>query len=331
MSGEYANYLHSPTPKFWRLLSTQGSLQYSPADSNITIRLTRKENTTQNIDPPLIYNLTVSGLAKIASFVVTSNGNEYFPHYGQENSTFATSDAPSSLQFMMSSSDPLPVYAVADVLRGMQELTHYLFFLEFTFEVFSQTSPTTSPIASGYLAFSRVSPIGTVQGGIVELVNSTTGSSRELLSSTAPIQLVTPSKSKTISVTYEVVKDALEVYDQSYADVATSMLSNATNLIIANHGDGLLPSPSPGNGPYLRSVDTWGSTLAISLLPTDRQGSGFTLGQAATVLQAIQHKISSEPMMESKLVITFDGDVIGWGCLTYSNASSWRCIQARYY
>lgn len=305
-------------------------------DSNITIRLTKKENAAQNINTPLIYNLTVTGLAKIASMVVTSNGKEKFPQVGQENSTFATSDAPSSsLQFMMTSSDSLPVYAVADVLRGMQELTHYLFFLELTFEVFSQTSPTTSPIASGYLAFPRVSPIGTVPSGILELVNSSvtnsTGSSRELLSSIAPIQLVTPGKVKTISVTYEVVKDALEVYDQSYADVATRMLSNATNLIIANHGDGLIPSPGPGDGRVLRSVDTWGSTLAISLLPTDRQGSGFTLGQAATVLQAIQDKISDEPMMESKLGITFDGEMIGWGCLIYSNASSWRCIMPRYY
>ena len=306
-------------------------------DSNITIRLTKKENAAQNINPPLIYNLTVTGLAKIASMVVTSNGKEIFPQVGQENSTFATSDAPSSsLQFMMTSSDPLPVYAVADVLRGMQELTHYLFFLELTFEVFSQTSPTTSPIASGYLAFPRLAPIGTVPSRILELVNSSvtnssSKSSRELLSSTAPIQLVTPGKAKTISVTYEVVKDALDVYDQSYADVATRMLSNATNLIIANHGDGPIPSPGPGNGRVLHSVDTWGSTLAISLLPTDRQGSGFTLGQAATVLQAIQNNISNEPMMESKLLITLDGEMIGWGCLTYANASSWRCVMPRYY
>ena len=335
MLRESANRLHSPTTKTWSLLSTQNFLQYSPTDSNITIRLTKHGNAAHNVISPLIYNLTVLGLAKIASSAVTSDGNEDFPHYGQENSTFAISDAPSRLQFVMASSGSLPVYAVAAVLRGMQELTHYLFFLEFTFEVFNETSPTTSPIASGYLAFSWASVIGTVRSKYLELFNSSTAnsstdSSRQLLSPIAPIQLVTLGEARNVFVNYEHVKDALAVYDQSFADVATRMLSNITNLVIANHGDGPLPS-LPGKGRVLRSVDTWGSTLAISLLPTGRRGSDFTLGQAAMVLQAIQDNFSNGPIMESKLEITVGTEVIGWGCLTYANASAWRCIMPHYF
>ena len=345
--------MHSPTPKAWSLLSTQGFLQYSPTDSNITIRLTKRNNAGYEISSPLIFNLTVQGLAKLASLVVASDGNEDLQKVGQENSTFATSDAASSgVQFMMTSSAPLPVYAVADVLRGMQELTHYLLFLEFSFEVFSQTSPTLSPLASGYLGFFLISfhndkaqkrglelvdPSAANSSVANSVTNSTTNSStdtsRELLSPVAPIQLVVPviSQGNTVSVTYQTLKDAHEVYDQSYADVATRILSNVSDLIIANYGDGLIPSPGPGYGRVLRAVDTWGSTLAVSLLPLDRSGAGFTLGQAATALEAIQFKLSDGPMLESQLDIHINDTMIGWGCLSYANASSWRCIQARYY
>ncbi|KAM0800050.1 hypothetical protein BDR22DRAFT_889716 [Usnea florida] len=312
-----------PTPKAWSLLSTQGSLQNSPTDSNITIRLT-KENAGHEISSPLIYNLTVQGLAKLASLVVASDGDEDLPKVGQENSTFATSVASSGVQFVMTSSASLPVYAVADVLRGMQELTHYLLFLEFNFEVFSQTSPTLSPLASGHLGFFLVSfhnekaqkrglelvdPSAANPSVANSVTNSTTNSSidtsRELLSPPTPIQLVAPiiSQGDTFSVTYKTLKDALEVYDQSYADVATRILSNVTDLIIANHGDGLIPSPGPGSGRVLRAVDTWGSPLAVSLLPFDRSGAGFTLGQAATALEAIQYRLSEGPILESQLEI----------------------------
>ena len=356
MLREHADCLHSPTPKAWSLLSSQGVLQYSPTDSNITIRLTKKGSAAHEISSPLIYNLTVQGLAEIANLVVTSNGDEDIPNAGQENSTFTTTS--SGLHFMMTSSGSLPVYAVADVLRGIQELTHYLLFLEFTFEVLSQTSPTFSPLASGYLSFFLVSFHNEkVQKRGLELVdpsvasssvtnssvtdssitnssttNTTIDTSRELLSPAAPIQLVEPStnKGKTVSVTYEAVKDAIEVYDQSYADVATRILSNVTNLIIANHGDGLIPSPGPPFGRVLHAEDTWGSTLTVSLLPINRSGAGFTLGQAAMALQAIQNKLSDGPVMESKLAIRADNMMIGWGCMTYANGSSWRCIQGYY-
>ena len=360
MLREFANCLHSPTPKAWSLLSSQGVLQYSPTDSNITIQLTKKGNVAHEISSPLIYNLTVQGLTEIASLVVTSKGNEDLPNAGQENSTFTTSEAASSgLHFMMTSPDPLPIYAVADVLRGIQELTHYLLFSEFNFEVLSPTSPTSSPLASGYLSFFLVSfhaekvqkrglelvdpsvPSSSVTNSSVtdasitnsSTTNTTVDTSRELLSPVTPIQLVAPSTSqgKLLSVAYKAVKDAIQVYDQSYADVATRILSNITDLIISNHGDGLIPSPGPPFGRVLHAEDTWGSTLTVSLLPINRSGAGFTLGQAAMALQAIQNKLSDGPVMESKLVIRVDNMMIGWGCLTYANGSSWRCIEAYYY
>ena len=360
MLREHADCLHSPTPKAWSLLSPQDSLQYSPTDSNITIVLTKKGNAAHGISAPSIYNLTVQGLAQIASLVVTSKGNEDLPNDGQENSTFAMSDATSSgLQFKMTSSGSLPVYAVADVLRGMQELTHYLLFLEFTFEVLSQTSPTLSPLASGHLSFFLVSFHNEKeQKRGLELVtpsvadpsvtnssvtdssmtnssstNTSIDTSRELLSPVPSIQLVapSPSKGKIVSVTYETVKNALEIYDQSYADVATRILSNVTDLIIANHGDGFIPSPGPPFGRVLHAEDIWGSTLTVSLHPIDRSGAGFTLGQAAVALQAVQNKLNDGPLKESKLEIRASDRLIGWGCLTYASGSSWRCIQAFYY
>ena len=331
-SQEHANCLHSPVATSWQLLSTDLPLQYKPTASHTTIRLTLKDNKASNINQPLIYNLTVLGLADVANLAVTTNGNKDFPRSGQENSTFATSYLPSNLQFVMTTSDHLPVYAVVDVLRGIQELTHYLFFLELVFEVFSDISSISSPIATGYLAFHYGSQIETVQTRGLEYINSSAGNissppSRQLQSSIAPIQLTTFDEIETVAVTYHDLKNPLPIYDQNFADIATRMLADITNRITANPGDGLLPFFGTSKRRFLRYVDTWGSKLAISLFPMNRLGTNFTLSQAAMALKTRQYNMSNGPMVESKLEIMVDGSMVGWGCLSYANASAWRCLM----
>ncbi|CAD6576811.1 MAG: hypothetical protein ASARMPRED_007890 [Alectoria sarmentosa] len=321
-----------PVVHGWNILTTDLPIQYTPTESNTTLRLTQKDNKSQNVHPSMIYNLTVLALADIARSTVTTNGNEDFPRSGQGNSTFATSDPTSKLQFMMTASKVLPLYAVTDVLRGIQELTHYLLFLELAFEVFSDICPTSSPIASGILAFHFGSQIEPVQTRDLEYLNSsyvnlTSAPSRQLQSSIDSIQLTTPDELEAVEVTYDDLKNPLPIYDQSFADVATRMLANITELVIANQGDGLLPFYGSGNRRLLRYVDTWGSNLGISLLPINLLGINFTLGEAAMALKATQDNLSNGPMVESRLQITVDGSLVGWGCLSYANASAWRCIM----
>ncbi|KAL9066899.1 MAG: hypothetical protein Q9161_007231 [Pseudevernia consocians] len=275
--------------------------------------------------------MTVLSLADIASSTATINGNEYFPRPSQGNSTFATSYTPLNLQFMMTACDLLPVYAVTDVLRGMQELTHYLYFLELAFEVFSEISPTSPPVASGCLALDCGSQIDMVQTGDLEyanssIVNFTSDPSRHLHSSIAPVQLTTFNELEAVAVSYDDLKNPLPVYGFSFADVATRMLADITDLITANQGDGLLPPNSNGKR-ILRYVDTWGSNLGVSLLPSNRLGINFTLGQAAMALKITQDNLNNQPMVESSLEIMVDGSMVGWGCLSYANASAWRCIM----
>lgn len=324
--------MYSPKAEGWNLLTTDLPLQYTPINSNNTLRLSLKNNRANIVQPSLIYNLTVLGLADIASSTVTTKGNEYLPRFGEGNSTFAASYPPSNLQFVMTASDYLPVEAVTDVLRGMQELSHYLLFLELAFEVFSDNSPTSSPIASGCLAFDCGSHIETVETRNVEYANTsvanfTAAPSRQLQSSVALTHLTTLNELKPIAVTYESLKDPLPVYDQSFADVATHMLADITDFIIANEGDGLLPFHGSGHQRILRYVDTWGSNLAISLLPLNLLGINFTLGQAAMALRDTQNNLSNGPMVESKLEIMMDGSMVGWGCLSYANMSAWRCLM----
>lgn len=327
----HTDCLRSPVVQGWSLLSTDLGIQYTPTESNITLRLTLKDNNAQNLEPSQIYNLTVLALADMASSTITTKGNKDFPS-GPKNSTFATSYAPSNLQFMMTTSDRLPVYAVTDVLRGMQELTHYLLFLELAFEVFSDTSPTSSPIASGCLALHCGSQIETVQTRDLGYANASTANftgapSRRLQSSTSPVQLTTLDDPKAVSVNYEDLKNPLPIHDQSFADVATRMLANITDLVIANQGDGPLPLSSRNKSPLLRYVDTWGSNLAISLLPASFVGIKLTLGQAAMALKTTQESLSTRPMVESRLEIMLDGSMVGWGCLMYANTSAWRCLM----
>ncbi|KAF6233156.1 hypothetical protein HO173_008700 [Letharia columbiana] len=315
-----------PVVQGWQLLTTNLPLQYTPTGSHTTLQLTLKDNKAQNIDPSMIYNLAVLGLADIASSTVTHNGNKNLPRSGQKPSTFATSYPPSNLQFMMTASDDLPVYSVADVLRGMQELTHHLYFLELTFEVFSDISKTSSPLASGCLAFHCGSQDESMNTRDLEFANSSAANA-----STAPSrqlqQLTTFDELDAVAVTYYDLKSPFPVHDQSFADIATRMLADITNLIIAYHGDGLLPFYGSGNKHLLRYVDTWGSNLTISLLPLNLMRVNFTLGQAAMALKTTQKRLQNGPMMESKLEIMVDDSMVGWGCLSYANASAWRCVM----
>lgn len=257
--------------------------------------------------------------------MATTHGNRYFPRITGGNSTFATSYQPSNLQFLITSFNDLPVHVVTDALRGMQEMAHYLLFLELAFEVFSDTNPTSSPIASGYLANHynlKSGDIETVQTRSLQYTNSSTGNftsapSRRLQSSIGLIQLTTLDELEAVAVTYDNLKNPLPIYAQSFADVATRMLADMTNLIIANQGDNLLPLSGNGNRRMLHYVDTWGSKLGISLLPWNLLGIRFTLGQAAMALKITQENLSNRPMVESRWTIMLDGSIIGWGCLSY--------------
>lgn len=297
---------------------------YTPTESNITLRLTLRDNA-QNLNPSLIYNLTVLGLAEIASSIATTHGNRYFPRTGGGNSTYTTSYESSLLQFSITTFNNLPVYVVTDALRGMQELAHYLLFLELALEIFSDTNPTSSPIASGYLADQyhfQSEGIKTKQTRSLQYTNSSTANftrapSRRLQSSIGPIQLTTLDELEAVAVTYDDLKNPLPINAQSFADVATRMLADMTNLIIANQGDCLLPQSGYGNRRMLHYVDTWGSDLGISLLPWNLLGIKFTLGQAAMALRVTQENLSNRPMVESRWTIMLDGSIIGWGCLSY--------------
>ena len=336
LSRGHAYCLHSPLVQNWTLLSTDLPILYTPKESNTTLRITLKDDNAQIVHAQTIYNLTVLGLANIASSTASTNGNPYYPHFNPRNPTFATFDTLSNRQFMITASDYLPIHAVTDALRGMQELTHYLYFLELAFEVFSDPSSRSSPIASGCLAIECSSQlegsIETVQTGSLEIANSsaanfTSARMEKPQSSIAPIQLTIFDKLKTVAVTYDELKNPLPIYDKSFADVATRMLANITNLIIAEQGDVLLPLKGHGSQRILRYVDTWGSSLGISLLPVNLLGINFTLGQAAMALKIIQDNLNNGPMVESRLQIMLDGSMIGWGCLRYVNTSAWRCLM----
>ena len=324
--------MHRPVTQIWDLLSAGLPLVYTPTESETTLRLTLKTNNAQNIDLSAIYHLTLMSLADIATSTAMTNGNGYIRHVGQKNSTYASSYQPSRVQFMVTATSHLPIHVVTDTLRAMQELTHYLYFLDVEFEVFSHTSPTNVPLASGCLALDCGFRAKSVQSRDLEYANGSATNfsaapSRRLQSSSAPIQLVNLHESEPVAVTYEDLQNPLPIHDQSFVDVADRILANITDLIIANKGDGPLPFFGRTPRRLFHYEDTWGSNLGISLLPYNPQGNDFTLYQAAMALKAIEDKFVQGPMVESKLRITVDGSMVGWGCLRYTNTSAWRCLM----
>ena len=233
----------------------------------------------------------------------------------------------------MTATGSLPIYVVADALRAVQELTHYLYIQELVFDVFTNASAASAPIATGCLAFDCGSQTADVTSRDLELANtsatntSAVAPSRKLQSIGAPVQLMPVDQIKEADVAYDVLKDALPISGQSFADVADRILADITDLIVANRGDDLLPLQGKGNKRLFSYEDTWGSNLGISLLPYGLPGVNFTLSQAAMALKNTQDKMDQGSLVESKLKITVDGEMVGWGCLRYRNTSAWRCIM----
>ena len=323
---------HRPVAQDWSLLSNDLPLQYTPTASNTTLRITLKSNDAQPLIENGIYSLTVLSLADIAVSTASTNGLEYIRPVNQGNSTFAVSLLSPFIHFVVTATDNLPIYVVTDVLRAMQELTHYVWMLEMVFEVFSDTDSTSLPIASGCLARSCGFYRGTVMSRDLEYANFsatnlTAAPSRRLQSSYAPVSLVQPIELDSISVAYDHLMDARSIPEQSFADVADRILANITNLIIANKGDGPLPLYSNTDRRLFHYVDTWGSNLGISVLPINIPGVDFSLNQAAMALDATQDKLGHGSMMESRLKFMKDGIMVGWGCLRYVNTSPFRCIM----
>lgn len=321
--------VHRPGAQTWHLLTTGKPLQYTPTASNITLLLTLKDKNARALDSSQIYSLTVLSLADIAISSTSANGNEYIRQSGQ-NSTFATSYPPSDLHFWMTATDDLPLYAVTDVLRAIQDLTHYLYFLEVVFEVFSDTA--SLPFVSGSLALENGTQPQPAKGRGLEYINLTTvnltgAPSRSPIPSLAPISLTEYNKLESVAVDYDDLNNPLPIHAQSFADVADRILANITDLILANQDDGPLPLLGAGNQRLLRNVDIWGSTLGISLLPVKLLGVEFTLGQAAMALRATEKRLGNGPMVESRMRFSVDGTMIGWGCLRYTNTSTFRCIM----
>ena len=330
------NVAHRPVAQLWSLLTTGSPLQYTPTVSNTTLRLTLKGNNAGVLLENGIYSLTVLSLADIAESTASSNGLEYIQPRNQKNATFAASFLSPHIQFMVTATDNLPIYVVTDVLRAFQELTHYLYFLEMVFEVFSNTDPTSLPIASGCLALNCDNQGATVLKRGLEYANFsasnlTAAPSRRLQSSPAPVSLVMPHEVDSVVVSYDHLMDALSISDQTFADVADRILANITSLIIANGGDGPLPIYEKTQRRLFHYVDTWGSSLGISLLPMNTPGVNFTLAQAATALEVTRDKMGFGSMMESRLKFTVDGKMVGWGCLRYTNTSAFRCIMPSYW
>ena len=323
---------HRPVALDWAQLSNDLPLQYTPTASNTTLRITLKNNDAQPLIENSVYSLTVLSLADIAFSAASTNGLEYIRPANQKNSTFAASLLSPFIHFLVTATDDLPIYVVTDVLRAMQELTHYVYILEMVFEVFSDTDSTSLPIASGCLARDCGFYRGTVMSRDLEYANFsatnlTAAPSRRLQASFAPISLVQPVEVDSIAVTYDHLMDAHSIPEQSFADVADRILANITNLIIANKGDGPLPFYSNTQRRLFHYVDTWGTELGISLLPIDIPGIDFTLNQAAMALKATLDKLGHGSMMESRLQFTKDGIMVGWGCLRYINTSPFRCIM----
>ena len=323
-----------PIAVTWSDLTTGLPLQYTPTASKVTLRLTLKSRNAQGLSGKGIYSLTFDSLVDIALSTASTHGLEYIRPGSQKNATFAASLLSPHIHFKVTATDDLPIYVVTDVLRALQELTHYLYFLEIVFEVFSDADPTSLPIASGCLAFDCGFQRGTgtmlsrdLEHANFSATNLTAAPSRRLQSSPAPVSLIRPVEDDSVAVAYDHLMDPLSISDQSFADLADRILANITNFIIANQGDGPLPFYGNTQRRLFHYVDTWGSNFGISLLSMNIPGIEFTLITAAMALQATRDKIGFGSMMESRLEFTVNGKMVGWGCLRYHNTSAFRCIM----
>ena len=330
-----AKQLCRPEVKTWQDLSEGLPIEYTPSGTNIKMILGPVEHA-DILSPDMVYNATVSGLADVVNTTIAGKGSLAFGVIQEKVGQFDKNYPPSLLNFILASDETQKNVAnlqtVADVLKGIQELTHLVFLPELEFGI-SYLNDPANLIASGCFAYDCTHITASGRPGYS--IGTTTNSTSLPKSAIDRRQTyVLGDFAQGINITISDDSNSKEIKGPNYADVSTQMLWEMIPMLVKAGGDSSLPHDEEHNRPGWHVSDTvWRSQFTLNFWqPVDTQ-SPYTLGRVAKTLSYVQQSFDKTSLVESRMVVRVPIEdaqgsvwqVSGIGCMSYASSNSQIC------
>ena len=289
------------------------------------------------LSPDMIYNTTVSGLADVVNNTIAGKGSLAFKTIEEEVGEFEKNYPPALLRFLLATDetekDVANLQTVADALKGLQELTHFVSLRELFFGVFDLNDPGQVIIATGCFAYDCTHI--TSQGSPGYSLGNTIPTAKKTDTALSHGQsYVLGDLSQGINITISADSNSKEVKNTNYADVATQMLWEMIPMLVKAAGDTNLPFDGAYNRPGWHISDTiWRSQFSFNFWqPVDTE-SPYTLGRVAKTLAYVQQSFDKASLVESRMVVRvpIEGPggpiwkISGIGCMSYTFSNSEIC------
>ena len=328
----------------------------NPAGTNIKILLTDKPTgEPATLSTSMLYNLTVGGIADAVNHTIRQAGSLVLPNFPEEAHVgrYAKRFEPSKLEFVLAADENQPDHAdlqtVADVLKGIQQLSHEYLLQELFFVVFDLSEADQPLIATGCLAYQceagpDVPPVLTSQTETPDLSTMNPTNSDEQAASNSSgggvgnavytmggfddgVKLVVARSSSA----------AEPIIPTNFADVAVQSLWKVLKLVGGSPTDPSLPSSDPqgagaGSPNWLARDENFASSLSMDFYQSGEKP--FTLGTLAKTMLIMQLNMDKMPLTSSSIIIGIpSGDPgapwmeVGSGCIGYQQGGQALCTK----
>ena len=328
-----------------------------PAGTNIKILLTDKPTgEPATLSESMLYNLTVGGIADAVNHTIRQGGSLILPNFPEEAHVgrYAKRFEPSMLEFVLAAdeaqADHADLQTVADVLKGIQQLSHEYLLQELFFVVFDLSQSDQPLIATGCLAYQceagpDVPPSLYSQTETPDLSTKTLTTSGEQVASNTSgggvSNAVYTMGGFDDGVKLVIARSggaAEPIIPTNFADVAVQSLWRVLKLVSGSPVDPTLPS-SPGGGSgvsnpnWLARDEYFASSLSMDFYQSGDKP--FTLGTLAKTMLVMQLNMDKMPLTSSSIVVGIpSGDPnepwmeVGSGCIGYQQGGQALCTAS---
>ena len=302
-------------------------IAYTPIGSNTQLILASSgKESSSTLSTDMVYNLTVNGIAEIVNTTIGEKGNMTIKKLDHDIEKFERNYPPSNLIFSFATgrheTKVATLQTVADVLKGIQEMTHICLLEEMLFLVYS-LNDKENPIAEGCLGYHCWDDLREYNAAATQIVmNANKGLDRT--PGLTP-DLTIGNQNDGINITISDSLRSNSIQHQNYADVATEMLWRMIPMIVKAEGDSPLPKDDRYNRPEWHFGDEiWHSSFSLSFWQPIDTELDFTLRRVAETLSYVEKSWDKESWVESRMVVRLSAPpdtiwkVSGIGCMSYT-------------
>lgn len=327
-----------------------------PAGTNIKILLTDKPTgEPATLSTSMLYNLTVGGIADAVNHTIRQGGSLILPNFPEEAHVgrYAKRFEPSKLEFVLAAdeaqADHADLQTVADVLKGIQQLSHEYLLQELFFVVFDLSQADQPLIATGCLAYQceagpDVPPslLSQTETPDLSTANPTTSDEQVISNSSGDdvgnaVYTMGGFDDGVKLVIARSGSAAEPIIATNFADVAVQALWKVLKLVGGSPTDPNLPSADPqgaasGSPNWLARDEYFASSLSMDFYQSGDKP--FTLGTLAKTMLVMQLNMDKMPLTSSSIVVGVpSGDPrepwmqVGSGCIGYQQGGAALCTK----